>query len=75
MSEPSTSAYSCRYGSDEVMSRIAAGEVVDPSEYYLRNTPYFETSSTRYDWLNRIVAVGDGRRMPDHAAYDVFEIL
>ena len=64
-----------RYGTPEVMDRIAAGETVDPSEYYLRNTPYFETAAARYDWLNRIVAIGVGRRMPDHAAYDVFEIL
>lgn len=64
-----------RYGSAEVMQRIADGEEVDPSEYYLRNTPYFETSAEKYDWLNRIVSVGVGRRMPDHAAYDVFQIL
>jgi hypothetical protein len=30
-----------RYGSPEVMQRIADGETIDPSEYYLRNTPYF----------------------------------
>jgi hypothetical protein len=64
-----------RHGSPEVMARIARGEVVPPTEYYLRNTPYFETSAPKYDWLNRIVAVGVGRRMPDHAAYDVFQIL
>lgn len=64
-----------RHGSEAVMARIAAGEPVDPSEYYLRNTPMFETAAPAYDWLNRIVAVGVGRRMPDHAAYDVFEIL
>ncbi len=64
-----------RYGAPEVMRRIAEGEEVDPSQYYLRSTPYFETAAERYDWLNRIVAVGVGRRMPDHAAYDVFEIL
>ena len=64
-----------RHGSPEVMARIAAGEAVDPSAYYLRNTPYFETSAAQYDWLNRIVAVGVGRRMPAHAEYDVFEIL
>ncbi len=64
-----------RYGTPDVMARIAAGETVDPSEYYLRNTPYFETAADKYDWLNRIVAVGVGRRMPDHAAYDVFQIL
>ena len=64
-----------RCGTAEVMRRIADGEEVSPSEYYLRNTPYFETSAPQYDWLNRIVSVGVGRRMPDHAAYDVFEIL
>lgn len=64
-----------RYGTPEVMARIAAGENVEPHEYYLRNTPMFETASPKYDWLNRIVAVGVGRRMPTSAAYDVFEIL
>ena len=28
-----------RYGSSDVMARIAAGETVDPKEYYLRSTP------------------------------------
>ncbi len=64
-----------RHGSAEVMGRIADGESVDPSEYYLRNTPYFETAVAKYDWLNRVVAVGVGRRMPDYAEYDVFQIL
>ena len=64
-----------RHGSEEVMERIASGEEVDPSEYYLRNTPYFETSAPQYDWINRIVCVGVGRRMPDYATYDIFEIL
>ncbi len=64
-----------RHGTPQVMRRIAEGGDVDPADYYLRNTPYFETAAEKYDWLNRIVAVGVGRRMPDHAAYDVFEIL
>ena len=64
-----------RHGTAAVMERISKGESVDPSEYYLRNTPYFETSASQYDWLNRIVSVGVGKRMPDHAAYDVFQIL
>jgi hypothetical protein len=64
-----------RHGPGEVMARIARGEAVAPSDYYLRNTPSFETAAEPYDWLNRIVAVGVGRRLPDHAAYDIFEIL
>jgi hypothetical protein len=35
----------------------------------------FETASAKYDWLNRIVGVGVGRREPSAAVYDVFEIL
>ena len=64
-----------RHGPPEVMERIANGMNVEPSEYYLRNAPFFETSSGKYDWLNRIVSVGIGRREIDSAVYDVHEIL
>ena len=64
-----------RHGPPEVMERIANGMNVKPSEYYLRNAPFFETSSGKYDWLNRIVSVGIGRRETDSAVYDVHEIL
>ena len=64
-----------RHGSPEVMDRIARGENVDPSEYYLRNAPFFETNSTKYNWLNKIVSIGIGRREADSAVYDVHEIL
>ena len=64
-----------RHGPAEVMERIARGEQVPPDQYYLRNAPFFETGAARYDWLNRIVAVGIGRREPDCAVYDIYEIL
>ena len=64
-----------RHGTPEVMARIAAGEDVPPSEYYLRTTLQFETSSEKYDWINRVLAVGIGRREPDGVTYDVYEIL
>ncbi len=64
-----------RHGAPEVMARIAAGEQVAPSEYYLRTSLVFETASKKYAWLNRIVGVGVGRREPDAAVYDVHEIL
>lgn len=64
-----------RHGPPEVMQRIASGEQVPAHEYYLRTGLVFETASMRYDWMNRIVAVGVGRREPDAAVYDVFEIL
>ena len=64
-----------RHGTPEVMERIAEGEQVPPNEYYLRTGLVFETASRKYDWMNRIVGVGVGRRAPGAAIYDVFEIL
>src|SRR5215471_17346370 len=52
-----------RHGPKEVLDRIARGENVSPSEYYMRATPYYETSSEKYGWLNRIVSVAYGHRM------------
>jgi hypothetical protein len=64
-----------RHGTPEVMERIARGEQAPPNEYYLRTGLVFETASRKYDWMNRIVGVGVGRRAPGAAIYDVFEIL
>ncbi len=64
-----------RHGPAQVMARIARGEAVEPSDDYLRNTPTFETAAKPYAWLSRILAVGVGRRLADHAAYEIFEIL
>lgn len=61
--------------SAEIRDRIAAGEDVDSSEYYFRVAPMFETSAPKYDWLNRIVAVGIGARTQTTVDYQVFEIL
>ena len=64
-----------RHASPEVSARIARGEQVGPSDYYLRTAPFFETSSPKYAWLNKIVSVGIGERQPNGVSYEVFEIL
>jgi hypothetical protein len=64
-----------RHGPKEVMDRIARGDPVSPSEYYLRIAPYFETSSEKYGWINRLIGVGLGHRLPSGPIYQVFEIL
>jgi hypothetical protein len=51
------------------------GERVDPASYYFRMNPMFETSSQKYDWMNRIIAVGTGDRFPDGPVYSIFEVL
>ena len=40
-----------------------------------RTTPYYETASEKYGWLNRIVAVGMGRPIEGGIAYEVYAIL
>jgi hypothetical protein len=64
-----------RYGPAAVIDRLNRGEKVEPSEYYFRTAPFFETSSEKYGWLNRIVAIGNGHRLPSGPVYDVFEVL
>ncbi len=64
-----------RHGPADVIKRLNAGESVDPSTYYFRTTPVFETASPKYDWLNRIIAVATGRREASGPIYEVFEVL
>jgi hypothetical protein len=64
-----------RHGPPEVMERLARGEPVDPAEYYFRISPQFETGSSKYSWLNKIIAVGAGHRLPTGPIYYVYAVL
>jgi hypothetical protein len=44
-------------------------------EQYWRTTPIFETGSPKYEWLNKIIAVGVGKNVPGKAAYSIYHIL
>ncbi|MBA2920659.1 DUF3237 family protein [Sphingomonas sp. MAH-20] len=63
-----------RHGAPEVMARLGRGEAVAPSEYYFRIVARFSTSDPRYQWLNSIIAVGIGHRLPEGPVYLVHEI-
>src|SRR6266851_4949887 len=58
-----------------VMDRLLRGETVDPSEYYFRTAPIFETAAEKYAWLNRVLAVGLGRRTVNQVLYTVYSVL
>lgn len=47
---------------------------LDPSAYYFRICPLFETAAEPYAWLNEIVAVGMGRRTSTGVTYRVFQV-
>lgn len=64
-----------RHGPAEVIARLGRGEAVDPSLYYFRATPYFETASENYAWLNGICTVATGSRAASGPTYHVFQVL
>ncbi|MGA2126206.1 MAG: DUF3237 domain-containing protein, partial [Xanthobacteraceae bacterium] len=64
-----------RHGPKEVIDSLNRGESIDPSLYYFRSTPYFETSSQTYGWLNGICAVATGSRSATGPTYHVFQVL
>jgi Protein of unknown function (DUF3237) len=61
-----------RHGPPEVLAAVAAGEPVDPHEYYFRVYMTFETASGTYDWLNRAMAIGSAMRLANAVIYDAY---
>jgi len=53
-----------RHAPPAVITRLLAGEPVDPSQVYFRTTPTFETAAPHLQWLTRSVFVGTGQRQP-----------
>jgi len=64
-----------RHGPPDVIARLEMGEIVDPTHYYFRIAPHFETAAPKFVWLNDIVAIGIGHRLADGPVYNVFEVL
>ena len=54
-----------RHGPPDVMARLRAGERVDPSLYYFRAIPEFETGAPALQWMNRTLFVASGERFPN----------
>jgi hypothetical protein len=63
-----------RHGPPEVIERLARGEEVDPALYYMRATPWFETSAAPYAWLNRTICVASGARRAAAVELDFYEV-
>jgi len=64
-----------RHGPREVIQRLERGEEVDPASYYFRINPVFEAPTGKYEWLNRVLAIGTGHRFASGPVYSVFEVL
>ena len=57
------------------MEKFSRGESTDFGEIYFITTPRFETGDERYAWLNRIVAVAEGRAGPGWVEYRVNQVV
>src|SRR5215470_10490900 len=68
-------SFGLRHGPPDVIAALARGDRVDPSTYYFRTTPRFETGHPKYAFLNRLVAVANGDRRPEGPIYTIDEIL
>jgi len=68
-------SFGLRHGPPEVLAALARGEPVDPSKYYFRTAPRFETSASQYAFLNQLIAISSGDRRASGPIYTIEEIL
>jgi uncharacterized protein DUF3237 len=68
-------SFGLRHGPPEVIAALARGDRVDPSEYYFRTLPRFETGHPLYAYLNRLLAVSTAERRAEGPIYTIDEIL
>lgn len=66
--------FGLRHGPADVMARVAAGEDVVPSEYYMRTHCRLESGDPRYSWVNKSLFVGIGGRRAASVEISIFEI-
>ena len=63
-----------RHGAQDVLDRIAAGEPVDPSQYYFRTTPRFHPPDGMYDWLKKSIFLGEAERHAELVVVRVWKV-
>jgi hypothetical protein len=64
-----------RAGPPEVLRRLAAGEAVDPREYYFRTAMRFLTGAPELAHLNDRLAVARGERRAGGVRLEVFAVV
>ena len=58
----------------EIVKRLTAGEIVDPSLYYFRTSAVFEVGPGPYEWLTESIFVCVGERRPDLVRMKVYQV-
>jgi hypothetical protein len=60
---------------EKVQQAMAAGQPTDYGDSYFMTQPRFETGDPRYAWLNQVVAVAEGRLIPNGVEYRVYHAV
>jgi uncharacterized protein DUF3237 len=68
-------SFGLRHGPPDVIEALARGEAVDPTAYYFRTTPRFETAHPGYGFLNHLITVATGDRRAEGPIYTIYELL
>jgi uncharacterized protein DUF3237 len=63
-----------RNGPPATLARLAAGEAVDPREYYFRTVVTLETDAPAHAWVNDRLFIAVAAREPDAVVIDLYEI-
>ena len=63
-----------RHASAEVAARIAAGEAVPPSEYYMRSAIRLDSGHPDYAWVARSIYVADGGKVGNTVRLAVYRV-
>lgn len=63
-----------RHASADVHARIAGGEQVDPSQYYMRTAIRLETGHAAYDWVNRALFIARGGKVGNTVRLSVYRV-
>ena len=64
-----------RHGPENVLQQLAAGANVDPSLYYFRTIPVFETSEPKHNWLTKNIFIANGIRKPELVIIEVWKVV
>jgi hypothetical protein len=59
---------------EAVIAALGGGRGSAFGDTYFMTQPRFETGDPRYAWLNAVVAVAEGRVLPDAVEYRVYQV-
>ncbi len=60
---------------EKVTAAMLNGDSLDYGDTYFMTAPRFETGDPRYEWINRLVTVAEGRMLPNAVEYRVFQVV